>query len=308
MSEAEQIVVLKDVKKEFPVKGRSVPVPALRGITMNIETGSMVAIKGPSGSGKTTLLQMIGAMDVPTQGSVVVAGEELADLKEVELTDIRASTVGFVFQDFNLLPNLTALENVELPMEALNVPKAERRKRALDLLEAVDMSERIHHKPMKLSGGEQQRVAIARALANGPTIILADEPTGSVDSKTGAAIMKLLNKLRHERDTTVIVVTHSRRAAASCDHVFTIKDGVITSEEDTEAADDIETRKKDLRMAISASGKIVNKLFDAGYDSIDALAIAKVSELGEVLGHMNKAEKIIRKAKILKELKDDVVE
>jgi len=189
MSEVKSIVVLRDVKKEFPVKGRSVPVPALRGVTMTIEKGSMVAIKGPSGSGKTTLLQMIGAMDIPTQGSVLVDGEELEDMKEVELTDIRASTIGFVFQDFNLLPNLTALENVELPMEALDVPKADRRKRALELLKDVGMSERVHHKPLKLSGGEQQRVAIARAMANAPSIILADEPTGSVDSKTGAAIM-----------------------------------------------------------------------------------------------------------------------
>ena len=308
MSEAEQIVVLKDVKKEFPVKGRSVPVPALRGVTMNIEEGSMVAIKGPSGSGKTTLLQMIGAMDVPTQGSVVVDGEELADLKEVELTDIRASTIGFVFQDFNLLPNLTALENVELPMEALDVPKADRRKRAHELLETVGMSERIGHKPLKLSGGEQQRVAIARAIANNPSIILADEPTGSVDSKTGAVIMKLLNRLRRERGTTVIVVTHSRSAAASCDYVFTIKDGVITSEEDVAAIEDLELKKSELRKAISASGKIVNLLFDAGFDSIDALNGASLEELTTVVGDRNKAEKIQRKAKILKELEEDVVD
>jgi putative ABC transport system ATP-binding protein len=308
MSEARSIVVLKDVKKEFPVKGRSVPVPALRGVTMDIETGSMVAIKGPSGSGKTTLLQMIGAMDIPTTGSVVVDGEELADLREVELTDIRASTIGFVFQDFNLLPNLTALENVELPMEALNVPKADRRKRAMELLEAVGMSERVHHKPMKLSGGEQQRVAIARALANGPSIILADEPTGSVDSKTGAAIMKLLNKLRSERGTTVIVVTHSKSAAASCDYVFTIKDGVITSEEDVAAVDHVEVKKKELRKALSASGKVVNKLFEAGFDDIDALNGATLSEITTIVGDQNKAEKIKKKAKILKELEEDVVD
>jgi len=268
----------------------------------------MVAIKGPSGSGKTTLLQMIGAMDIPTQGSVLVDGEELEDMKEVELTDIRASTIGFVFQDFNLLPNLTALENVELPMEALDVPKADRRKRALELLKDVGMSERVHHKPLKLSGGEQQRVAIARAMANAPSIILADEPTGSVDSKTGAAIMKLLNKLRRERDTTVIVVTHSRSAAASCDHVFTIKDGVITTEEDVAAIEDLEAKKKELRSALSASGKVVNKLFDAGLDNIDALNGATLSELTNVVGDRSKAEKIKKKAKILKELEEDVVD
>jgi putative ABC transport system ATP-binding protein len=275
---------------------------------MHIEARSMVAIKGPSGSGKTTLLQMIGAMDIPTQGSVVVAGKELADLKEVELTDIRASTIGFVFQDFNLLPNLTAQENVELPMEALNVPKADRRKRALELLRDVGMSERLHHKPLKLSGGEQQRVAIARALANGPSIILADEPTGSVDSKTGAAIMKLLDKLRRERGTTVIVVTHSKSAAASCDHVLTIKDGVISSEEDVASIDDLEAQKKELRNAISASGKIVNSLFDAGLDNIDALNKATISEVTNVVGDRNKADKIKKKARILKELQEDVVD
>jgi putative ABC transport system ATP-binding protein len=308
MSDVEHMVVLRDVKKEFPVKGRSVPVPALRGVTMRIEEGSMVAIKGPSGSGKTTLLQMIGAMDVPTQGSVVVNGKELADLKEVQLTDIRASTIGFVFQDFNLLSNLTALENVELPMEALDVPKADRRKRALELLEAVDMSERVHHRPLKLSGGEQQRVAIARALANGPSIVLADEPTGSVDSKTGAAIMKLLNKLRSERSATVIVVTHSKSAASACDYVFTIKDGVITNEEDVADIDDLEAKKKELRKAISASGKIVNSLFDAGFESIDALNDATMSEIASVVEDRNKAEKIKKKARILKELEEDVVD
>jgi putative ABC transport system ATP-binding protein len=308
MSDAKHIVVLLNVKKEFQVKGRSVPVPALRGVTMNIEEGSMVAIKGPSGSGKTTLLQMIGAMDVPTEGSVVVDGEELANLNESELTDIRASTIGFVFQDFNLLPNLTALENVELPMEALDVPKADRRRRALELLEAVGMSDRVEHKPLKLSGGEQQRVAIARALANNPSIILADEPTGSVDSKTGAAIMKLLAKLQRERRSTVIVVTHSKGAAASCDHVYTIKDGVITSEEDVVTIKDMKARKKELRKAISASGKIVNMLFDAGYESIDALRKATVPELATIVGDRNKAEKILRKVRILKELEEDVVD
>ena len=306
MSDA--IVALKAVKKDYHVKGRSVPVKALRGVTMEIPEGSMVAIKGPSGSGKTTLLQIIGALDVPTDGSAVVDGMELADMNEAELTEYRAATIGFVFQSFNLLPNLTALENVELPMEALDVPKDERRKRALALLEVVGMDDRVDYKPLKLSGGEQQRVAIARALANGPPIILADEPTGSLDSKTGKAIIRLMDQLRTDKNTTVIVVTHSRQAAKMCDYTFTIKDGVITSEEDTDAMDDIDTRKKDLRKALSASGKIVNRLFDAGYDSIAAIDNATVAEITKVVGSGNKADKIKRKAAIIRELEEDVVD
>ena len=306
MSDA--IVALKAVKKDYHVKGRSVPVKALRGVTMEITEGSMVAIKGPSGSGKTTLLQIIGALDVPTDGSAVVDGMELADMNEAELTEYRAATIGFVFQSFNLLPNLTALENVELPMEALDVPKAERRQRALALLEVVGMDDRVDYKPLKLSGGEQQRVGIARALANDPAIILADEPTGSLDSKTGKAIIRLMDQLRTDHNTTVIVVTHSRQASKMCDYTFTIKDGVITSEEDTDAMDDIDTRKKDLRKALSASGKIVNKLFDAGYDSIAAIDNATVAEITKVVGSGNKADKIKRKAAIIKELEEDVVD
>ncbi len=308
MSDDVAMVDLRNVKKDYLVKGRSVPVKALRGVTMEISEGSMVAIKGPSGSGKTTLLQIIGALDIPSDGSAVVDGMELADMREAELTEYRAATIGFVFQTFNLLPNLTALENVELPMEALDVPRDERRKRALALLEAVGMEDRVDYKPLKLSGGEQQRVAIARALANDPSIILADEPTGSLDSKTGKTIMRLLDKLREEHGTTVVVVTHSRQAAKMCDYTFTIKDGVITSEEDMGAAEDLETRKKDLRKALSASGKIVNKLFDAGYDSIEAISNASVSELTNVVGNANKAGKISRKAKILKELEEDIVD
>jgi putative ABC transport system ATP-binding protein len=305
---SETIVALKGVKKDYHVKGRTVPVRALRGVDMQISEGSMVAIKGPSGSGKTTLLQIIGALDVPTDGSAVVDGIEMAEMNERELTEYRASTIGFVFQSFNLLPNLTALENVELPMEAMDVPSEERRERALALLEVVGMSERTDYKPLKMSGGEQQRVAIARALANDPPIILADEPTGSLDSKTGKAIIRLMDRLRTDHNTTVIVVTHSRQAAKMCDYTFTIKDGVITSEEDTDASEDIDTRKKDLRKIMSASGKIVNKLFDAGYENIEAISNATVSEISNVVGNRNKAEKLVKKAKILKELENDTVD
>ena len=222
-------LVLEDVRKDYKVKGRTDPVRALRGASMKVENGSMVAVKGESGSGKTTLLQIIGALDIATSGTVTVDRKDLSNMKEKDLTDYRAKTIGFVFQTFNLIPNLSALENVELPMEALNVPKQDKRTRAYDLLKAVGMEDRVDYKPMKLSGGEQQRVAIARALANDPTIILADEPTGSLDSKTGKSIVKLLDDLRKDRGTTVIMVTHSDNAASVCDYTFTIEDGIITS-------------------------------------------------------------------------------
>ena len=308
MSEVRAIVVLKDVKKDYQVKGRSVPVPALRGVNLTIEEGAMVAIKGPSGSGKTTLLQIIGALDVPSSGSAVVDGMELAEMTETKLTEYRAATIGFVFQTYNLLTNLTALQNVELPMEAVGVPKDERRKRALELMESVGMNERVDYRPLKLSGGEQQRVAIARALANEPSIILADEPTGSLDSRTGASIMDLLDTIRKERGTTVIVVTHSRQAARTCDRTITIKDGLITSEADVQALEDLEVRKDELRKALSVSGKTISKLFEAGLDSLDAIALAPVTELTKVIGTDSKAEKIKRKAQTLKELREDIVE
>ena len=230
MTNNDFVLILEDVKKDYRVKGRTDPVRALRGATMKVERGSMVAVKGESGSGKTTLLQIIGALDIATSGTVEVDRKDLSNMKEKDLTDYRAKTIGFVFQTFNLIPNLNALENVELPMEALDVPKQERRTRAYDLLKAVGMEERVDYKPMKLSGGEQQRVAIARALANNPSIILADEPTGSLDSKTGNSIVNLLNDLRKDRGTTVIMVTHSDNAARACDLIFTIEDGIIISE------------------------------------------------------------------------------
>lgn len=296
----ENVLVLKDVKKNYATKGKKT-VAALRGVTMEIRKGSMVAIKGPSGSGKTTLLQLIGALDLPTSGEVNVNGKDLTKMKEKDLTEYRAKTIGFVFQSFNLIPNLTAMENVELPMEALNVAAKEREKRAYILLNDVKMEDRMYFKPTKLSGGEAQRIAIARALANEPSIILADEPTGNLDSKTGNSIIELLNKLRTEKETTVIIVTHSDSVSKMCDRTFTIKDGIITSEEDTKKVAEIEDEKKVLKIALSASDKIVDKLVNAGYVDIDALSKANIDDLTKVLSDRNKAEKIARKVKLLKE-------
>jgi putative ABC transport system ATP-binding protein len=294
-------LLLKDVKKTYEIKGGKSNVAALRGVNMEIKRGAMIAIKGPSGSGKTTLLQMIGALDVPTSGEVWVNGKNISKMKEKDLTEYRGKTIGFVFQSFNLIPNLTALENVELPMEARNIPKKKRRERASELLETVGMDERTNYKPLKLSGGEAQRVAIARALANEPSIILADEPTGNLDSKTGTTIISLLDKLRTEKGTTVMIVTHSDSVARMCDRTFTIKDGKITSEEDTKKLAETDDVKKVLRIALSASDKIVEKLVNAGYADLDALSRASIEDLVKVLGDRSKAEKIVRKVKLLKD-------
>jgi putative ABC transport system ATP-binding protein len=301
MTESENVVDLKDVKKDYVSKEGKGTVAALRGVNMTIKRGSMVAIKGPSGSGKTTLLQVIGALDIPTSGAVNVNGEDISEMKEKDLTEYRAKTIGFVFQSYNLIPNLTALENVELPMEARDVPAKERKERALALLAEVGMEERINYKPLKLSGGEAQRVAIARALANEPSIILADEPTGNLDSKTGETIIALMDKLNKEKGTTIIIVTHSDDISKMCDLTFTIKDGKITSEQETKKLAETEDKRKVLRIALSASDKIVDKLVEAGYLDIDSLSKASVDELKGILGDKNRAEKIARKVKLLKE-------
>ncbi len=221
MSEKKALIELRDVAKYYK-KGGEV-VKALDGINQKIPTTGMVAIVGPSGSGKSTLLHMIGAMDRPTRGDVKVAGKVLNGLAEKDLTRFRRATVGFVFQTFNLIPNLTALENVSLPMEFNHVRKDERLRRAKSLLERLGLGQRLKHRPSELSGGEMQRVAIARALANDPPLILADEPTGNLDSQAGQMIYELLKEISKER--TVLVVTHAEPLAQMADKVLHIRDG-----------------------------------------------------------------------------------
>ena len=221
MSEQKALIELRDVAKHYK-KGGEV-VKAVDGINQKIPTTGMVAIVGPSGSGKSTLLHMIGAMDRPTRGEVIVAGKTLNGLPERELTRFRRQTVGFVFQTFNLIPNLTALENVMLPMEFENVPKPERVRRSKSLLEQLGLGQRVKHRPSELSGGEMQRVAIARALANDPPLILADEPTGNLDSQAGQMIYELLKEISSNR--TVLVVTHAEPLAQMADTVLHIRDG-----------------------------------------------------------------------------------
>jgi ABC-type lipoprotein export system ATPase subunit len=217
--------VLENVTKQYQMGGSV--IKALNGMNLLIQSGVMAAIIGPSGSGKTTLLNILGALDRPTSGKVSIAGTDLGGLNEAEITAYRRKTVGFVFQDYGLIPNLTALENVMLPMEFARVPSKEAKERARELLAAVGLGHRLGHRPNRLSGGEQQRVAIARSLANDPAMILADEPTGNLDTKTSKEIVTLLRNLVKERQKTAIVVTHDEAIAESADLRFHIQDGKI---------------------------------------------------------------------------------
>jgi len=221
------MIELKNVQKVYPMG--EVSVPALRGISLTIHPGEFVAIMGPSGSGKSTLMHLIGCLDLPSDGVVQLDGKDITQLDEDTLAQIRGKKIGFVFQTFNLIPTLTAQENVELPLFFQGVPREERHARAAELLRKVGLDGRLHHKPAQLSGGERQRVAIARALANDPEIILADEPTGNLDSESGEAILDLLAQL-HREGKTIILVTHNPEAAAYAQRIVRIRDGRLVEE------------------------------------------------------------------------------
>ncbi len=223
-----EIVRTEKVEKVYQ-KGHN-KVYALREISLNIAQGDYVSIRGPSGSGKSTLLHMLGCLDKPTAGQVIIDSVDVTVLNGIDLSKIRRDKIGFIFQSYNLLPILNAVENVELPMECKGVPKKERKEKAEHLIEMVGLSERKNHRPDELSGGEKQRVAIARALANEPAIILADEPTGNLDSETGERIVELLAKLNDELGTTIIVVTHDDRIASLAKRRICLRDGKITED------------------------------------------------------------------------------
>lgn len=220
------LIELRSVSKAYR-KGHA-EVRALDGIDLSVAERGMVAIVGPSGSGKSSLLHLIGAMDRPTSGKVAVAGQALGSLPEKALAGFRLRTIGFVFQGFNLIPNLSALENVMLPMEFAGLAPAERRRRGEALLARVGLAPRANHRPAELSGGEQQRTAIARALANDPPLVLADEPTGNLDSKTGQMIYELLREVSAER--TVLVVTHAEPLAQTAGRLIHIRDGKLAND------------------------------------------------------------------------------
>jgi putative ABC transport system ATP-binding protein len=224
MSDVPDAVVLEGVSKTYRLGDQ--PVTALSGVSMRLQRGSYTAVMGPSGSGKSTLMNLVGCLDTPTSGRVVVDGQDVAGLSDRERTRLRGREIGFVFQTFNLMPRLTAAENVALPMVFQGVSAAERELRARQLLDRVGLAERATHRPRELSGGQRQRVAIARALANDPALLLADEPTGNLDSATGRAIMSQFADL-HRAGNTVLVVTHERPIAEHADRIVHLLDGEI---------------------------------------------------------------------------------
>ena len=222
------IINVEDIRKTYKM-GDNI-VKAVDGVTLSVFNGEYLVIMGPSGSGKTTLMHLMGCLDKPDSGEIYLAGQKVSKLSDRDLAKVRNKMIGFVFQQFNLLPRLTALENVELPMIYAGVPRTIRRKRAKELLAMVGLAERMEHKPTQLSGGQMQRVAIARALANEPQIILADEPTGNLDSKSGEEILKIFSDL-HSNGLTIIVVTHDPEVAENGERVIHMRDGKIVSQE-----------------------------------------------------------------------------
>ncbi|MFD1633822.1 ABC transporter ATP-binding protein [Haloplanus ruber] len=219
----DDVVTLADVRKTYDVGGT---VEALAGVSLSLPTGSYTAVMGPSGSGKSTLLNLIGALDTPTAGRVAVAGEEVSAVSERARAALRGTEIGFVFQTFNLLARLTAVENVGLPLVFAGVPRAERRDRARELLAEVGLGDRTDHHPTELSGGQRQRVAIARALVADPALVLADEPTGNVDTETGSRVLDVFDRL-HAAGNTILLVTHERHVAERADRIVHVRDGEL---------------------------------------------------------------------------------
>lgn len=224
---ADSLIKITNIKRDFPLGNEIVYV--LKGIDLEIKKGEYVALMGPSGSGKSTLMNILGCLDTPTSGTYILNGKHVSEMQDDELAGIRNKEIGFVFQTFNLMPRTTALDNVALPMVYAGFSKSERIERATEVLKQVGLDDRMDHKPNQLSGGQRQRVAVARALVNKPSIILADEPTGNLDSKTSVEIMNLFNEI-HTNGNTVILVTHEEDIAAYAHRIIRLRDGIIESD------------------------------------------------------------------------------
>ena len=224
---AKPVIKLDTVWKIYQMG--DVKVEALRGLSLEVKKGEFLAVQGPSGSGKSTAVNMIGCLDFPTKGKILLDGQNISELSESRLAQIRGRKIGFVFQQFNLIPTLTAFENVMLPMIFQGKSEADRRKSAEDLLKKVDLGDRMHHRPQEMSGGQQQRVAVARALANDPEVILADEPTGNLDSKTGKHMMELLKNLNRKDKKTIVMVTHDSKLSEFAEKRELLMDGKIAN-------------------------------------------------------------------------------
>jgi len=223
----QEIIHIENIRKSY-IMGRQI-LPVLKGISLDIFKNEYVALMGPSGSGKSTLMNILGCLDTPTEGKYILNGNDVSKMEDNQLAEIRNKEIGFVFQQFNLLPRLSALENVALPLVYAGMPKKQRNERAMDVLEKVSLTDRSHHKPNELSGGQSQRVAIARALVNNPSIILADEPTGNLDSKTSFEIMEIFDKI-HDGGNTVILVTHEEDIANFARRIIRLRDGIVESD------------------------------------------------------------------------------
>lgn len=225
---SDPIIKIDNVWKKYDM-GKAGPLVVLKSISIDIQRGEFLAITGPSGSGKSTMMNIVGALDKPSWGAVYLDGKNIANMRESSLAFLRGKKVGFIFQQFNLLPTLSALQNVMLPMEVIGVSEKEAKKRAEWLLGLLDLGNRLHHKPNELSGGQQQRVAIARALSNDPEIILADEPTGNLDSKTGKFVVDFLGRM-HKSGKTVVLITHDTELVKCAQRIIYLKDGMIERE------------------------------------------------------------------------------
>lgn len=227
--QGKNVIDMHGIVKRYYV-GQPNELEILHGIDLAVTEGEFISIVGESGSGKSTLMNMIGALDRPTEGTYLLNGQDISKMTDEQLSDIRNQQIGFVFQNFCLIPRMSAVRNVEIPLMYANLPAKKRRERAMELLDLVGMSERANHKPNELSGGQNQRVAIARAMANDPEILLADEPTGALDSKTGHLVMDLFHRLHREQHKTIILITHSQELAQETQRMITISDGMILSD------------------------------------------------------------------------------